>query len=154
MRRKTLEIIATDRKSIEAGFVIRSSYVVISIRDPDKKPAKVRKQGGLKAVLHLAFHDAEPATSMKLPDDIELISDEQAQQIWTFVGLHHAEVGAIVVHCEQGMSRSPAVAAAISHGLGLDEARFWREYQPNRYVYEKVRAMGQIQSHKRAEKSL
>ena len=38
----------------------------------------------------------------------------------------------------QGMSRSPAVAAAISKCLGFDERTFHRQYQPNRYVYRLV----------------
>ena len=47
-------------------------------------------------------------------------------------------MGTIVVQCEQGMSRSPAVAAAICKGMGGDDQRFWRNYSPNRYVYEVV----------------
>jgi len=35
----------------------------------------------------------------------------------------------------QGMSRSPAVAAAICLGLGEDSTRFFEEYQPNQHVY-------------------
>jgi hypothetical protein len=36
------------------------------------------------------------------------------------------------------MSRSPAVAAAICKGLGGDDRRFFREYQPNEFVYRLV----------------
>ncbi|MEI8194537.1 MAG: hypothetical protein WCI73_01370 [Phycisphaerae bacterium] len=133
-----MEIIVTDRESIEAGIIIHSAYVVISIHDPHKQRAKVRKQGGLRGVLYLAFHDAEPTAAMEIPDDIKMMTPEQASQIWTFVDQHMAKVGVIVVHCEQGMSRSPAVAAAISKSLGLDESRFWSEYQPNRHVYRSV----------------
>ena len=45
-----------------------------------------------------------------------------------------ATLGAIVVHCEQGVSRSPAVAAALCDALGLDGRRFWHGYQPNKHV--------------------
>jgi len=45
------------------------------------------------------------------------------------------QVGTIVVHCEGGLSRSPAVAAALSEGLGLDGRRFWRDYNPSTHVY-------------------
>jgi hypothetical protein len=44
------------------------------------------------------------------------------------------------VHCELGMSRSPAVAAAICLGLGEDSTRFFEEYQPNQFVYRLVLA--------------
>jgi len=66
------------------------------------------------------------------------MTEDAARQIWRCVAKHKATVGTIVVQCEQGMSRSSAVAAAIAKGLGLDEAPFWREYQPNRYVYARM----------------
>jgi predicted protein tyrosine phosphatase len=76
---------------------------------------------------------------MPLPTRVRALSRAQSQQIWRFVDLHKARVGAFVVHCHQGMSRSPAVAAALAVYLGLDEQPFWQEYQPNRYVYELMR---------------
>ena len=133
-----MDFIITDRETIEAGLLVRSSYVVISIHDPDKPKPKVRKQGGLRDVLFLAFHDAEPTEKMKLPSDIKLMTPGQAKKIQQFIKKNKADVGAVVVHCEQGMSRSPAVAAALCKALGGDGARFWREYQPNRYVYRLV----------------
>ncbi len=59
-----------------------------------------------------------------------------AKSIWQFVNQYKGQVGAFVVHCHQGMSRSPAVAAAIARYLKLDETRFWRDYQPNPFVYK------------------
>ena len=43
-----MNFIVTDRESIEAGLLVRTAYVVISIRDPDKKKAAVRKTSGLR----------------------------------------------------------------------------------------------------------
>ena len=130
-----MQILVTDRDTIEAGLRVKSSYVVISIHDPDKPRAKVRKQAGLRDVLYLGFHDAEPTGTLVLPKEIVLMTPEQAAEICRFVQRHREDVGAIVVHCEQGMSRSPAVAAAISKLCGCDEKRFWREYQPNQFVH-------------------
>ena len=130
-----MEFLVRDRDSIEHGILVRSSYVVISIRDPDKRRAHIPKHSGLRDVLHLAFHDAEPSAGMTLPDDVVLMSSEQAKQIWQFVRRWEGEVGAVVVHCEQGMSRSPAVAAALCRAYGGDETPFFREFQPNRFVY-------------------
>jgi len=90
--------------------LVKASYAVISIHYPDKRPAKVRTQGGLQGVLYLAFHDAEPASNLTVPADIKMMTPEQASESWRFVEKHRADVGAIVFHCEQGMSRSPAVA--------------------------------------------
>jgi predicted protein tyrosine phosphatase len=130
-----VEFIVRDRESVERGILVRSSYILISIRDPDKRKVKVPKQSGLRDVLHLDFHDAEPADNMALPEDIMLMTDKQARQVWSFVKKWQGEIGAVVVHCEQGMSRSPAVAAALCKILGGDDTRFWKEFQPNRYVY-------------------
>lgn len=130
-----MEIIVADRETIEAGLLVKAAYVVISITDPDKRKARIPKQSGLRGELLLSFHDAEPTERMKLPHDIKLMTENAARQVWQFVAKHRASVGAIVVHCEQGMSRSPAVAAAIAKHMGLDESRFWQEHQPNRYVY-------------------
>ena len=109
-----MKIIVTDRESIERGIIVRSSYVVISIRDPEKPKAKVKKQSGLRDVLYLAFHDAEPAAGTILPSSIVLMTPAQAADIWKFVEKWQNNVGTVVVHCEQGMSRSPAVAVAIA----------------------------------------
>ena len=61
---------------------------------------------------------------------------EQAEKIWQFVDDQKDRVGgAVVVHCEAGVSRSPAVAAALCKGLGGNDLQFFRRYQPNMHVY-------------------
>ena len=130
-----MEIIVTDRASIEAGILVRTRYVVISIRDARSRKPKVRKQPGLIDVLFLEFDDAEPSINLALPASIRLMTPTDAKAIWEFVGLHQKTVGTVVVHCEQGMSRSPAVAAAVAKKFGLEEKRFWRDHQPNTFVY-------------------
>ena len=130
-----MKIHVFSREEIETSVRIKSAYVVISIRNPGEPHAKVKKQSGLRDLLFLAFHDAEPAAGFELPPEIQLITPAQADKICAFVHRHKADVGAIVVHCEQGMSRSPAVAAAISDALGLDPKQFWQLHTPNEYVY-------------------
>jgi predicted protein tyrosine phosphatase len=131
-----VNVIVTDRESIESGIVVRTRYVVVSIRDKGRRKARVPKQAGLADVLFLQFDDAEPSRNMELPASIRLMRPADAEAVWDFVGRHQKSVGTIVVHCEQGMSRSPAVAAAIAKKLGLDDRRFWEEHQPNRFVYD------------------
>lgn len=130
-----MRLIVSDRESIERGLLVRSAYILISIRDPDKRPVRVPRQPGLRATLSLEFHDAEPVANQRLPEAIQLMTEAHARDIWDFVRRHAAAVETIVVHCEQGMSRSPAVAAAICEWLGGDNQQFFREYQPNRYMY-------------------
>jgi len=133
---KKMHFTVSDRASIEAGILVKSSYIVISIHDPDKRKARIPKQSGLRDVLYLAFNDAEPSESLALPAEIVLMSEAQAREAWAFVQKWAGQVGAVIVHCEQGMSRSPAVAAALCSAFGGDERRFFKEYQPNQYVYQ------------------
>ena len=135
-----MEFIVTDRIGIKTGVRVRAAYVVISIHDPDSPKPRVKRQPGLRAVLQLMFDDAEPTDSGMLNERVTLMSAEQARQVWDFVQQHRHDVGAVVVHCEAGMSRSPAVAAALCKALVGDNRRFWQEYQPNEYVYRLVLA--------------
>lgn len=116
-----------------------SPYVVISVHDPDKPPARVRRQPALRAVLVLSFDDAEEIPGTAEPGEITLMSEDQARRIVAFVLKHEAGIGTVVVHCEQGMSRSPAIAAALCRGLGGDDAPFWSDYSPNRLVFRLLR---------------
>jgi predicted protein tyrosine phosphatase len=133
-----MDFIITDREGIEKGVLVKSSYVVISIHDPDKQPPPIRKQPGFRASLVLSFDDAEEVPAMALPGEIVLMSRGQAKKIRRFIEKHREDVGAVVVHCEAGMSRSPGVAAALCRAFGQDDQLFWQEYQPNRHVYRLV----------------
>ena len=131
-----MKIIVTDRETIQRGLVVRSSFVVISISNPGVPRARIKKVSGLKDVLYLSFNDSEPVDGLKLPQEIRLMTEDHARDIWKFVDQHKWQVGAMVVHCHQGMSRSPAIAAAIARYLDLDETRFWTEHQPNQFIYD------------------
>jgi predicted protein tyrosine phosphatase len=128
-----------DRRAVERGIVVREAYVLISIRDPDKPRVRYRSPPGLRDVLSLAFHDAEPARGMNLPKGVKLMQAEDAVKIWEFVSQHREHIGAIVCHCEQGMSRSPAVAWALAEALEGDVDAILASSQPNEYVYELLR---------------
>jgi predicted protein tyrosine phosphatase len=135
-----MKIMVTDRHSIESGVVVRTPYIVVSIRDPGTPKPRIPRTSGLKAVLHLAFHDAEPAKGFKTPSKIVFMRPAQAKAIWRFVKRHKDAVGSVVCHCEQGMSRSPAVALALAEALGSSAKKIRANYQPNQYVYDLMRA--------------
>ena len=54
--------------------------------------------------------------------------------------LHYSNtVSQIIVHCDAGYSRSPAVAAALTKALGeSDDQYFGHGYCPNMHVYNNV----------------
>ncbi|MGC4122717.1 MAG: hypothetical protein QM765_50730 [Myxococcales bacterium] len=131
-----MKVIVADRMRVEAGLGLLLEHVVVSIRDPDRKPARIQKDPKLREVLCLAFDDAEPGGRFLLPKSIQLMTADHAKAIWAFVDRHKASAPLMVVHCEMGLSRSPAVAAAIARALGGEDDFFFREYLPNRFVYD------------------
>jgi len=137
-----MEFIVSDRESVEQGTLVRSEFIVISIRDPEKPKARIPKQSSLRGVLYLAFDDAEPTPNRKLPEFIKPMTPAQAQKVIRFFEKYEAKVGAVVVHCEAGMSRSPAVAAGLCKRSGGDDSEFFKFYMPNRYVYRLVLRAG------------
>lgn len=125
----------TDRNTIERGIVAKFPYVVISVRDPGTSLPRLKQATGLRGVLRLAFHDAEPTRTFRLPESVRLMTEGDARKIATFIRKHLSEIGLIVCHCEQGMSRSPAVACALAESLGESTERLLAGTQPNRYVH-------------------
>ncbi len=68
-----------------------------------------------------------------------LMTRQQAKAIWSFVKRHQKGIGTIVCQCEQGISRSPAVAIALAQALGGDVRKIKSETHPNYYVYRRMR---------------
>ena len=134
-----MEFVICDRESIERGLVVRAPYVVISVRDPDTPPVALRRPPGFVAALELAFHDAEPADGLELPAAIRLMREEDAIAIWEFLQRYRRRIGAVVCHCEQGMSRSPAIAWALAEAFGDSTRNIRLHYQPNEFVYRLLR---------------
>ena len=130
-----MQIIVSDRRSIEDGIAVRRPYILISIRNPDSSKAVIPKDEMRRAILHLAFQDIEPMDTSSLPAFVKPITAAQAGEIWRFVLGRPAGVQTLVVHCELGVSRSPGVAAGVCQGLGGDATPYFRDYMPNRYVY-------------------
>ena len=130
-----MKFIVTDRRSIEAGIVVRTPYIIVSIYTPDRPRPEIPRRCGLKGVLFTSFHDAEPDGGLALPADIVLMTREQAREIWKFVKRHQNQIGSIVCHCEQGISRSPAVAIALAEAFGSDTRKIKAHTHPNQHVY-------------------
>ena len=131
-----MKLIVTDRRSIESGIVVRTPYIIVSIYTPGRPKPVIPRRLGVKAVFYTSFHDAEPGgNDFRLPQDIVLMTREQARAIWKFVKRHQGQVGSIVCHCEQGISRSPAVAIALAEAFGSETTKIKAHAHPNQYVY-------------------
>jgi predicted protein tyrosine phosphatase len=117
----------------EAGLSIAGrEHLVISITDPETKEAFIPFAEGCKGILRLSFWDVEKAIG-----HYKLMPKEDAEKIALFVKAN-SEVPLIIVHCEMGVSRSPAVAAALSQYYNGENEFFFKNYTPNSWVYAQV----------------
>lgn len=109
---------------------IEEKVLIISISCIDDKPAYFQSRKGLIDV-HLFFDDVEGDDKHCVPMDAN-----DAFVIVDWVNRYKNFVDQIIVSCNGGYSRSPAVAAALSKWLnGSDEEFFGPDYCPNRHVY-------------------
>lgn len=87
------------------------------------------------ALLQLAFADLEaPAAGEKLFDQ------QDAHRLLDFVRSVWDHVEMLMVHCQAGLRRSPAVAAAVSRIYFGEDADWFRYgvYEPNMLAYETI----------------
>jgi predicted protein tyrosine phosphatase len=128
-----VEVYVYSRSAIEATRPHEVPHLIISITSGAGDVARLRTTAACRGILRLVFPDAD--ASSELFAEADLFSAEKAAQIWSFVRAHD-DVERIVVHCDAGMSRSPAVAAALSKVLTGDDSDFFGgRYRPNMRVY-------------------
>ena len=133
------QLLVLSRVEVET-FTADDPYLIISITDPEQPDAVLAESPFLRATLRMKFHDiAKPSRiaarfAANLTDIY--MTEEDAKRILSFVGEHLAEVNLLVCHCEQGISRSAAIATALSRILQDEDEFFFQHYWANRYVYD------------------
>jgi predicted protein tyrosine phosphatase len=129
-----MEIFVYGRSAIEAVKPHDVPHIIISITSGPNDVARLRTTQACRGILRLFFLDADVPSDRHAEAD--LFSEEQAARVWSFVLQHRAQIERVIVHCDAGMSRSPAVAAAISRALTGDDGKFFGgRYRPNMRVY-------------------
>ena len=109
----------------------RWACISIASTEEDFSPIRKRRRKGL---LQLAFADIDKP----LPGFIHF-EDDHAHDILDFVTHYWKRVDTLMVHCHAGLSRSPAVAAAIARLKWGDGSEFFEEpYLPNELVYRTI----------------
>jgi predicted protein tyrosine phosphatase len=121
-----------------ADFGPDEPYIVISIRDPDVPETPLRWSPKRRAALHLQFHDRNTRRPGK---ETTLLSEADARAILGFVRDHLSSVHVVVCHCDGGLGRSPAVAAALSRIVQDEDAFFFENFVPNEHVYRMILAV-------------
>ena len=110
--------------------------VVISIHDRSEPPLEL--QPGWSDVLLQRFHDTDGRLM-----GLEVFSDAQARDVLAFAARHRG--AELIVHCQQGHSRSAAIALFLSEKYGVPcyqelkpvTRATWTRY--NRLVYERLK---------------
>ena len=143
---QALEYVVFNRKAID-------NFAIISIQEveTDGNGFTFDVSGNCKGVLNLRFSDVNfdmftTEESKKYLDkqislgNVKLFDEEDAKKIKKFVDNMNKrrDVQTLIIHCAAGVSRSPAVAAAISQYLFGKEGNFFETQVPNKYVYEKL----------------
>jgi predicted protein tyrosine phosphatase len=106
------------------------------VTNPEKEDAEIAESSFKRAVLRLKFHDIAGNKFFKNENTEVAIDEEQAQSILSFVREHLAEIELVVCQCEEGVSRSAAIAAALSKILNGQDDFFFNNYWVNRWVYK------------------
>jgi predicted protein tyrosine phosphatase len=123
------EIVVLDRVAA-VDFTAEGRWACISIADTLEEFPTIRR-ARRAALLQLAFADIEVARPGYL-----LFTDSHAHDILDFVTHNWRRVKTLMIHCNAGLGRSPAVAAAIARLMRGDDREFFEEpYTPNAFVY-------------------
>lgn len=111
------------------------TYAVISIQDSHTGGFGIRfeKSESCADVLTLIFDDIDREV-----EGAVLFSDEQADRIIEFIDRNREAVDTLLIHCYGGQSRSRAVGAFAAKYTGRDERPYFKDADPNPYVYEKL----------------
>jgi hypothetical protein len=125
-------------KSAAGNFVSDKPWACISIGTEPGDWPKINKCQ-LVDLLQISFFDLdrmpELPETLSRPEKIVLFNDDHAKQIWGFVGSVWDRVDLLLIHCLAGVSRSPAVAAAIAKIKYDDDSLYFNLYTPNMLVY-------------------
>ena len=122
-------------KSKAKEFECEEPWVCISIDSYDEHPriSGVKRLG----LLRCSFADIDSAHMA--PHHGHFFNEEDANQIWDFVESfwERDDITTIMVHCQAGISRSAATAAAIENCLNEENpSRFWEgRFHPNMHVF-------------------
>jgi predicted protein tyrosine phosphatase len=118
------------RGAIEAIRPFEEPHVIVSITSALEDQARLPIHEQTRGVLRLSFADRDEPSF----EGERLFDADDARAIWALLR-EHRDAEVLVVHCDAGLCRSPAVAAAVSRALNGDDEEFFRRYRPNMRVF-------------------
>lgn len=135
-----MKIEVTNRQNVE-NFGISMTpgldFVVVSISCPgDRAEFTIGK--GCLAILRLEFDDIDAPATVLGGHKYKPFGRGHAVQLVEFFRKWFIRAHYLIVHCDAGLSRSPAVAAAFTKMQGHDDLDYFKKYIPNRRVYSMI----------------
>lgn len=138
MEKKVVLEVRSRRLAKEFKSDLPWAAISVSTEEGDFPELNEENRVGL---LRLRFWDIGNPTQRQLDHRYDvLFSRYQAKQIIDFVNEMWDKAEILLVHCEAGLSRSPAIAAAIEHMKYSPEEDKWyfKQYMPNYWVYKTI----------------
>jgi predicted protein tyrosine phosphatase len=127
-----MRIVVFNRAEVE-NTLVSGKIAYISLRDSDQAEARLPSEANSVGILRLAFDDV--LDGAERGRDITAFNVFHAGQILDFWNSVKDDIETLVVHCNGGQCRSPAVAAAIERiETGQDE-HWFKTKRPNILVY-------------------
>lgn len=123
-------------------------FAIISIQEYSSEIMGVEYKVGGNCLAALNLHFSDITNQMEIREaknnwnsEIKLIDDSDANNIKNFVeSLFELNIDTLIIHCHAGVSRSSAVAAAITKYYTNDDSIYFNSdnFAPNMTVYYKV----------------
>ena len=116
----------------------QETHIIVSISTPRDRAARIATNDKTLGIVRLWFHDLDRYVEECMADiKHELFQPSQADMILDLLD-KHPDAELFVVHCDAGLSRSPAVAAAISKITTGEDQEYFKRYHPNMLVYRTI----------------
>lgn len=115
---------------------ISEPTLIISISSTDDAIPEMLEQAQNNMVCHVEFLQFDDIDISEPIGELIPMSEDDANQIINAFLRYENTVSQIIVHCDAGYSRSPAVAAALCIAFGMSDIEFFGPgYCPNMHVY-------------------
>lgn len=133
MKIKVMGLWAVEDFINKGEFNPDEKFAIITVTDSD---VNFRNIPQLVGWMTIPVDDIEEGD--QIPKGSLLFNEFHARAVKKFVESKKDEVDFFIVHCNAGMSRSPALAAALSLAYNGNDEEFFRNKTPNRTIYKRM----------------